>query len=85
MVSLTQGELIEVGAHTVTHHPALAMPPAAFQQEEISNSKAQLDGVFIRRQLLLKEYCSHRTGLFIAVLLSVVVTEASLPRQFPTA
>ncbi len=39
---LGQGELVEVGAHTVTH-PFLSAHSIAFQQEEIQRSKAYLE------------------------------------------
>ena len=42
VVRLAQGELIEIGAHTVTH-PALAALPVASQREEILLSKARLE------------------------------------------
>src|SRR5215217_1255625 len=38
LVALAQGELLDIGAHTVTH-PALAAVPLASQREEISGSK----------------------------------------------
>lgn len=43
-VALAQGELIEVGAHTVTH-PALSALPAASQRDEVQRSKAYLEEV----------------------------------------
>jgi peptidoglycan/xylan/chitin deacetylase (PgdA/CDA1 family) len=42
VAALTQGELVEVGAHTVTH-PALSALPAASQRDEILKSKARLE------------------------------------------
>ena len=42
VVRLAQGELIEIGAHTVTH-PALAALPAASQRDEILQNKARLE------------------------------------------
>ena len=42
VVRLAQGELIEIGAHTVTH-PARAVLPAASQRDEIMQSKARLE------------------------------------------
>src|SRR5215207_9567 len=46
-VVLAQGELIEVGAHTVTH-PALSTLPTAAQQTEVLQSKAQLEEILDR-------------------------------------
>jgi peptidoglycan/xylan/chitin deacetylase (PgdA/CDA1 family) len=46
-VALAQGELVEVGAHTVTH-PALKILPLASQREEIFGSKAQLEELLDR-------------------------------------
>jgi peptidoglycan/xylan/chitin deacetylase (PgdA/CDA1 family) len=46
-VTLTQGELVEVGAHTVTH-PALSALPPALQRDEISGSKARLEELLDR-------------------------------------
>ena len=43
-----EGELVEIGAHTVTH-PALSTLPAAWQQKEIRESKARLQGILGRR------------------------------------
>jgi peptidoglycan/xylan/chitin deacetylase (PgdA/CDA1 family) len=48
VVALRQGELIEVGAHTVTH-PALATLPIASQRDEILESKARLEEILGRR------------------------------------
>ncbi|MBA2459324.1 MAG: polysaccharide deacetylase family protein [Gemmatimonadales bacterium] len=42
VVTLAQGGLLDVGAHTVTH-PALAHLPAASQRQEIEQSKADLE------------------------------------------
>lgn len=42
--ALDQGELIEVGAHTVTH-PFLSSLPAAKQREEIKRCKASLEEI----------------------------------------
>ena len=47
VVNLAKGELIEIGAHTVTH-PALAKLPTASQQDEILRSKARLEGTLNR-------------------------------------
>jgi peptidoglycan/xylan/chitin deacetylase (PgdA/CDA1 family) len=44
VLALAQGELIEVGAHTVTH-PRLSALPAASQRDEIQGSKARLEEV----------------------------------------
>jgi len=41
-VTLAQGELVDVGAHTVTHPPLSALPLAS-QRDEIVGSKAQLE------------------------------------------
>lgn len=47
VVALTQGGLVEVGAHTV-EHPALRKLPPASQRDEISGSKAQLEKILNR-------------------------------------
>ena len=47
VVALAQGDLIEIGAHTVTH-PALSELPAASQREEINKSKARLEAILER-------------------------------------
>ncbi len=44
VVALSQGDLIEVGAHTVTH-PTLSALPAASQRGEIEESKNLLEEV----------------------------------------
>lgn len=48
VLTLAQGELIEVGAHTVTH-PLLSALPVAVQQAEIQQSKAWLEVVLGRQ------------------------------------
>ncbi len=48
VVDLAQGELIEVGAHTVTH-PALAALATASQRDEILESKVQLEELLGRQ------------------------------------
>jgi peptidoglycan/xylan/chitin deacetylase (PgdA/CDA1 family) len=48
VVALAKGELVEVGAHTVTH-PALSTLPAVSQRYEILESKAQLEDILDRR------------------------------------
>ncbi len=48
VVALAQGELIEIGAHTVTH-PALAALPAALQRDEILKSRIRLEEILGRR------------------------------------
>jgi peptidoglycan/xylan/chitin deacetylase (PgdA/CDA1 family) len=45
--SLVQGELIEVGSHTVTH-PVLSALPAASQRDEIQRSKTYLEELLSR-------------------------------------
>ena len=45
--ALTQGELMEIGAHTVTH-PFLTSHPPEFQEAEIKRSKADLEGILDR-------------------------------------
>jgi peptidoglycan/xylan/chitin deacetylase (PgdA/CDA1 family) len=47
VVALAQGELIEVGAHTVTH-PALSTLPPASQRDEILGSKVRLEEILGR-------------------------------------
>jgi peptidoglycan/xylan/chitin deacetylase (PgdA/CDA1 family) len=44
VVTLAQGGLVEVGAHTVTH-PALRKLPPALQHDEILGSKARLEEI----------------------------------------
>lgn len=44
---LGDGELVEIGAHTVTH-PFLSEQPTALQTEEIQRSKAQLEALLNR-------------------------------------
>lgn len=44
VVTLAQGRLVEVGAHTVTH-PLLSALPAALQRDEIQLSKASLEKI----------------------------------------
>ena len=48
VITLAQGNLIEVGAHTVTH-PALTALPVTSQRTEILESKAQLEEILGRR------------------------------------
>ncbi len=43
-VRLAEGDLIEIGAHTVTH-PVLAALPVAEQRQEIQQSKVQLEAM----------------------------------------
>ena len=47
VVTLAQGDLIEIGAHTQTH-PALATLPVASQRYEILESKARLEEILGR-------------------------------------
>ena len=47
LVSLGQGDLVEVGAHTVTH-PALPRLSPDSQRDEISGSKSQLEEILDR-------------------------------------
>jgi peptidoglycan/xylan/chitin deacetylase (PgdA/CDA1 family) len=42
VLTLERGDLVEIGAHTVTH-PALAVLPAASQRQEIEQSKTYLE------------------------------------------
>lgn len=44
VVHLAEGELVEVGAHTV-NHPVLSTLPVAVQQDEIRQSKAALEEI----------------------------------------
>jgi peptidoglycan/xylan/chitin deacetylase (PgdA/CDA1 family) len=44
VIALSQGELIELGAHTTTH-PALSALPIASQRDEIERSKIQLENI----------------------------------------
>ena len=48
VATLAQGELVEVGAHTVTH-PHLSKLSAASQHDEILQSKARLEQILGRR------------------------------------
>ena len=48
VVALAQGDLVEVGAHTVMH-PALPTLPPASQRDEIVRSKARLEEILGRR------------------------------------
>jgi peptidoglycan/xylan/chitin deacetylase (PgdA/CDA1 family) len=48
VVRLSEGGVIEIGAHTV-NHPVLSGLPAAVQRDEILESKAQLTGILGRR------------------------------------
>ena len=48
MIQLTDGALVEVGSHTVSH-PMLSTLPTAAQAEEISQSKARLEEILGRR------------------------------------
>jgi peptidoglycan/xylan/chitin deacetylase (PgdA/CDA1 family) len=47
VIDLVHGELIEVGAHTVTH-PDLSSLPASLQRKEIEDSKAHLEHLLNR-------------------------------------
>jgi peptidoglycan/xylan/chitin deacetylase (PgdA/CDA1 family) len=47
VAALAQGDLVEVGSHTVTH-PVLSALPTARQQDEIRQSKANLEEVLAR-------------------------------------
>ncbi|MBF2004217.1 MAG: polysaccharide deacetylase family protein [Chlorogloeopsis fritschii C42_A2020_084] len=47
LLALEQGKLIEIGAHTVTH-PFLSAHSLAFQQQEIRQSKADLEQILNR-------------------------------------
>jgi peptidoglycan/xylan/chitin deacetylase (PgdA/CDA1 family) len=44
LIALAQGDLVEIGAHTVTH-PMLARLPVTAQQQEVDCSKASLEEV----------------------------------------
>jgi peptidoglycan/xylan/chitin deacetylase (PgdA/CDA1 family) len=48
VVALTQGDLIEIGAHTVTH-PALSALPVVSQRKEIVESKVRLEEMLGQR------------------------------------
>lgn len=48
LIALGQSDLIEIGAHTVTH-PFLSVQPESVQQNEIEQSKARLEKIFNRR------------------------------------
>ena len=47
LLQLVAGDLIDIGAHSVTH-PMLAGLPTAAQREEVENSKAHLEGILGR-------------------------------------
>jgi peptidoglycan/xylan/chitin deacetylase (PgdA/CDA1 family) len=47
LTTLGQGNLIEIGAHTVTH-PCLSLQPKTSQQDEIQRSKAELETLLNR-------------------------------------
>ncbi|MEH1965218.1 polysaccharide deacetylase family protein [Nostoc sp.] len=47
LLALEQGELVEIGAHTVTH-PFLSAHSLAFQRHEIQQSKADLEKILNR-------------------------------------
>ncbi|WP_225892760.1 polysaccharide deacetylase family protein [Nostoc sphaeroides] len=47
LLALDQGELVEIGAHTVTH-PFLSAHSVAFQRHEIQQSKADLEEILNR-------------------------------------
>lgn len=59
VMSLVDGELVDIGAHTVTH-PVLADLPAATQRDEISESKKHLE-TFLQRPV---KYFSYPHGSF---------------------
>jgi len=44
LLRLTQGGLVEIGAHTMTHRDLSALLPRV-QYEEISNSRQKLEGI----------------------------------------
>jgi peptidoglycan/xylan/chitin deacetylase (PgdA/CDA1 family) len=48
VMTLNESELIDIGAHTVTH-PFLSTQPVALQQAEIQQSKAQLEDMLQQR------------------------------------
>jgi peptidoglycan/xylan/chitin deacetylase (PgdA/CDA1 family) len=48
VITLSEGELIEIGAHTVTH-PFLSTQPLALQQVEIQQSKTELERILQQR------------------------------------
>ena len=68
VVNLAQGELVEVGAHTVTH-PALSALPVALQRDEIERSKTQLEEILLGRRVSSFAY-PH--GSFSAETVSLV-------------
>jgi peptidoglycan/xylan/chitin deacetylase (PgdA/CDA1 family) len=47
VVALAQGEMVEIGAHTVTHPPLSALPVTS-QRDEIRGSRAWLEGILDR-------------------------------------
>jgi peptidoglycan/xylan/chitin deacetylase (PgdA/CDA1 family) len=47
VVRLAEGDLVEVGAHTVTHPVLAALPPTA-QRDEIQGSKVELEQILNR-------------------------------------
>ena len=48
VVALAQGELVDVGAHTVTH-PPLSTLPLVLQQDEVLRSKSRLEEILNRQ------------------------------------
>jgi peptidoglycan/xylan/chitin deacetylase (PgdA/CDA1 family) len=67
VVALAQGDLVEIGAHTVTH-PVLSMQPAAVQQAEIQQSKERCEDILGRPVVTF----SYPFGRFAMETVSIV-------------
>jgi peptidoglycan/xylan/chitin deacetylase (PgdA/CDA1 family) len=70
VVALAQGELSDIGAHTVTH-PVLSALPAASQRDEIRQSKARLEEI-LRRPVSSFSYPYGNRQHYTAETLSMV-------------
>ena len=61
VLALAEGGLIEIGAHTVTH-PALSAIPVSSQENEIRQSKAQLEEILGERVESFSYPYGHQVG-----------------------